>query len=64
MHRKVKLEKNGFDVALDGALESAPVIAIDDSLNDRYERALKGVLQDLYKDVPEGSFEVDFNGAI
>ena len=42
-------------VAFDGALVSAT----EDALEGRSEGAPKSVLQDLYKDVPESSFEVE-----
>ena len=45
-------------VAFDGALDSALVNAAEDTLEDWSEGAPKSVLWDLYKDVPEGSFEV------
>lgn len=63
MHEKVKLEKNGFDVAFDGVLEIALVSAIGDALESRSKDAPKSILRDLYKDVPENSFEVELKGA-
>ena len=47
-------------VAFDGALVSAA----EDSLEGRSEGAQKSVLRDLYKDVPESSFEVELKGAL
>ena len=62
MHKKVKMEKDGFDAAFDGTLED--VSAIENALEDRSEGATKCILRDLHKDVPEGSFEVALKGAL
>ena len=51
-------------VAFDDALEVALVSAIEDALEGRSERVPKSVLRDLYKDVPESSFEVELKGAL
>ena len=50
-------------VTSDGALEGALVSATEDDLEGRSGGAPKSVLRDLYKDVPEGSFEVKLKGA-
>ena len=50
-------------VPFDGALEGALVSATEDVLEGRSEGA-PSVLRDLYKDVPESSFEVEFKGAL
>ena len=51
-------------VAFDGALEGALVSATEDVPKGRSEGAPKSVLRDLYKDVPESSFEVELKGAL
>ena len=51
-------------VAFDDALEGALVSATGDALEGRSESAPKSVLQDLYNDVPESSFEVELKGAL
>ena len=51
-------------VAFDGALEGALVSGTEDALEGRSEGALKIVLQDVYKHVPESSFELDPKGAL
>ena len=50
-------------VAFDGALEGALVSATD-AFEGRSEGAPRSVLRDLYKDVPESSFEVELKGAL
>ena len=51
-------------VAFDDALEVALVSATEDALEGRSEGAPKSVLRDLYKDVPESSFEVELKSAL
>ena len=57
-------KKDTFVVTLDGALEGAFVIAIEDATEASCEGAPKGVLWDLYKDAQEGAFEVETTGAL
>ena len=51
-------------VAFDGVLEGALVSPTEDALEGRFEGAPKSVLRDLYKDVPESSFEFELKGAL
>ena len=51
-------------VAFDGTPEGPLVSTTEDALEGRSEGAPKSVLQDLYKDVPESSFEVELKGAL
>ena len=50
-------------VAFDGALEGALVSATD-AFQGRSKGAPTSVIRDLYKDVPESSFEVELKGAL
>ena len=59
MHLRLHLK-----VAFDGTPEGALVSKTEDAFEGRSEGAPKSVLQDLYKDVPESSFEVELKGAI
>ena len=45
MHKKVKLEKYGYDTAFDDTLEGAFVSAIEDALEGRSEGALKSAFE-------------------
>ena len=53
-----------FKLAFDDVLEGVLVSATEDALEGRSERAPKSVLRDLYKDVPESSFEVELKSVL
>ena len=47
MHKKVKKKKNGFDIALDSALQGGFVSAVEGVLDGRFEGTPKGAFRDL-----------------
>ena len=58
MHKKVK-KKNGFDIAFDSALQGGFVSATEAALEGRSDGTPQSPFRDIYKDLPEGFFEVE-----